>query len=34
MNLWDRLEVNPALLLSGQTGCGKSTVASLLKRML
>ena len=34
MNLWDCLEVNPALLLSGQTGCGKSTVASLLKRML
>ena len=34
MNLRDCLEVNPALLLSGQTGCGKSTVASLLKRML
>lgn len=34
MNLWNRLEVNPAVLVSGETGCGKSTVAALLKKML
>lgn len=34
MNLWTRLEVNPAVLVSGKTGCGKSTVAALLKKML
>lgn len=34
MNLWNSLEVNPALLLAGKTWCWKSTVASLLKRML
>jgi broad-specificity NMP kinase len=34
MNLWNSLEVNPAVLVSGTTGCGKSTVAALLKKML
>lgn len=34
MNFWDSLEVNPAVLLSWKTGSWKSTVASLLKRML
>lgn len=34
MNLWNMLEVNPAMLIAGKTGCGKSTVAALLKRML
>ena len=34
MNLWNMLEVNPAMLIAGKTGCWKSTVAALLKRML
>jgi len=34
MNLWHWAEVNPALLISWFTGCGKSTVAGILKRML
>lgn len=34
MNLWNSLEVNPAMLIAGKTGCWKSTVAALLKRML
>lgn len=34
MNLWDMLEVNPAMLIAWKTWCWKSTVAALLKRML
>lgn len=34
MNLRNALEVNPAVLVSWKTWCGKSTVAALLKRML
>ena len=34
MNLWDMLEVNPAMLLAWKTWCWKSTVSALLKRML
>ena len=34
MNLWNMLEVNPAMLIAWKTWCGKSTVAALLKRML
>lgn len=34
MNLWNMLEVNPALLIAWKTWCWKSTVAALLKRML
>ena len=34
MNLRNSLEVNPAMLIAGKTGCWKSTVAALLKTML
>lgn len=34
MNLRWMLEVNPAMLIAWKTGCWKSTVAALLKRML
>lgn len=34
MNLWDALEVNPAVLLSWLTWCWKSTISNLLKKML